>query len=100
MLAIGIVIVYVVGGMYVLSLYTGRGVDTKPKRRSEQPTIANNQDIDSEGITTRSRIEGPIETYQDNTYIPENLDVCMTQIPNGIDIQGTLTDLPGFGFEM
>ena len=41
-------------------------------------------------------IEGAVETYQDNTWNEENLDIGVTEIPGGIDVQGMLTDLPGF----
>lgn len=42
------------------------------------------------------KIAGPIENYQDNTWDEENVNVSITKIPAGLDIQGSLLDIPGY----
>lgn len=100
LLAICILVLYIVGELWVLVEQYGNVRNYHTGADKNKTKQLGNKDRSEDINKIAFQIEGPVENYQDNTYEHHNMDVCMTQITNCIDIQGTLTDVPGYELQL
>lgn len=101
-MAVALLVIFVMWLMYLTRARTQPTQPTQPMKKeknskNQQDPSVDASNADNAGDSSKTNvIAGPVENYQNNVVNEDNLLTTPTCIPGAQDIQGALTDLPGY----